>query len=104
MAYRVEITPRAERDLFFLYLDINAVDSKHAREWYLGLREAILGLSRMPLRNPTTSENKRLRHLLYGHKPHVYRIIFRVRQKQRRVEVLHIGHGARRRFQRTDLK
>jgi toxin ParE1/3/4 len=104
MAYQVEITPRAERDLFFLYLDINAAESKHARDWYLGLREAILGLSRMSRRNPRTSGNKRLRHLLYGHKPDVYRVIFRVRQKPRRVEVLHIRHGARRRFQSTDLR
>lgn len=103
MAYLVEITPRAERDLDSLYLDINAIDSERARQWYLGLRGAILGLGEMPNRNPATPENKRLRHLLYGTKPHVYRVIFRVRNKARRVEVLHIRHGARRRFRASDL-
>jgi toxin ParE1/3/4 len=42
-----------------------------------------------------TPENAQLRHLLYGNKPHVYRVIFRVIEKQKRVDVLHIRHGAR---------
>jgi hypothetical protein len=42
-----------------------------------------------------TPENSKLRHLLYGHKPHIYRAIFRVMEKQKLVEVLHIRHGAR---------
>lgn len=32
MAYRVEITPRAERDLAFLYKEIDARNSEHARQ------------------------------------------------------------------------
>jgi hypothetical protein len=40
-------------------------------------------------------ENSKLRHLLYGNKPHIYRAIFRVGEKQKLVEVLHIRHGAR---------
>jgi plasmid stabilization system protein ParE len=103
MAYLVEITPRAERDLDSLYLDINAVDSERARQWYLGFTTAILSLREMPNRNPTTPENKRLRQLLYGSKPHVYRAIFRVRKRERRVEILHVRHGARRRFRASDL-
>jgi plasmid stabilization system protein ParE len=103
MAYLVEITPRAERDLTSLYVDINATDSERARQWYLGFTEAILGLAEMPNRNPITPENKRLRHLLYGRKPHVYRAIFRLRNKARRVEILHIRHGGRRRFKASDL-
>jgi toxin ParE1/3/4 len=42
-----------------------------------------------------TPEKAQLRHLLYGNKPHVYRVIFRVVEKQKRVDVLHIRHGAR---------
>jgi toxin ParE1/3/4 len=103
MAYLVEITPRAERDLTSLYLEINAADSERARQWYLGFTAAILGLAEMPNRNPITPENTRLRHLLYGSKPHVYRAILRVRKRERRVEILHIRHGARKRFRRSDI-
>ena len=42
-----------------------------------------------------TPENDKLRHLLYGNKPHIYRAIFRVVEKQKLIEVLHIRHGAR---------
>jgi toxin ParE1/3/4 len=104
MAYLVSITSRAERDLAALYEKINAADSERARQWYFGLRDAILGLREMPNRNPATPENKRLRHLLYGRKPNVYRVIFRVRQKARCVDILHIRHGARQRFRASDLK
>jgi plasmid stabilization system protein ParE len=103
MAYRVEITPRAERDLTSLYIGINAIDSERACEWYRGLAAAILSLSQMPNRSAVTPENKGLRHLLYGSKPHVYRVIFRVLSKRNIVQVLHVRHGSRQRFSRSDL-
>ena len=93
MAYAVEISLRAERDL--LYAAIDAADSRAARKWYLGLRDAILSLNENPNRCPRTPENPRLRHLLYGHKPYVYRVIYRVEEKHARVTVLHVRHGAR---------
>ena len=96
MAYRVEITARAERDLASLYLYINAQDSDAAQDWYRGLKSAILGLRKLPDRNPITPENKRVRHLLYGSKPNVYRVIYQVRKRERKIVVLHIRHGARR--------
>jgi len=104
MAYLVRITSRAERDLSGLYHDINAADSAAAQHWYKGLKRAILSLGERPARCPTTPENKRLRHLLYGHKPHVYRVIYRVKQRSSQVDVLHIRHGARRRFRASDLE
>lgn len=104
MDYLVKVTPRAEGDLTSLYLQINATDSERARHWYFALTDAILGLREMPNRNSTTRENKRLRHILYGKKPNVYRVIYRVTEKRRLVEVLHIRHGARRRFKQSDLR
>ena len=98
MAYFVNVTPRAERDLGLLYYQINAEESDAALTWYLGLKKAILGLNEHPNRCPVTGEDANLRHLLFGKKPHVYRVIYRVLEKQKRVEVLHIRHGARRRF------
>jgi toxin ParE1/3/4 len=95
MAYLVRITSRAERDFASLYQDINAGESDAALKWYRGLKEAVLSLEEHPDRCPATPEKKQLRHLLYGNKPHIYRVIYRVLEKQKRVEVLHIRHGAR---------
>ncbi len=95
MAYLVSITPRAERDFASLYLKINVEESDAALKWYRGLKEAVLSLEELPNRCPVTPEKAQLRHLLYGSKPHVYRVIFRVIEKQKRVDVLHIRHGAR---------
>ena len=102
MVYRVNIAARAERDLNDLYDHIHAADSERPKEWYFGLRAVILGLREMPGRCSRTRENKDLRQILYGRKPHVYRVIFRIRIKTRFVEVLHIRHGARRNFRATD--
>lgn len=101
--YLVNITSRAERDLADLYEEINAARSEVAWMWYLGLKEDILSLEERPNRCPVTRENHALRHLLYGQKPHIYRVIYRVRERQKRVEVLHIRHGARRNFRAPDL-
>jgi toxin ParE1/3/4 len=104
MAYRVEITARAERDLDVLYGQMRAADSERARQWYFGLITAIYGLREMPGRCPRTAENKKLRHLLYGRKSCAYRVIFRIRVKTRFVEILHIRYGARRKFRASDLE
>jgi toxin ParE1/3/4 len=82
--------PRAERDLASIYDRIQARSSATARAWYMGLRNAIRGLSRIPARCPMTPEDKNLRHLLYGK----YRIIYRIIERQQQVEVLHVRHGA----------
>jgi len=103
VAYLVNITSRAERDLAHLYGEINAEHSDAALKWYRGLKEAILSLEDNPTRCPATPEKKELRHLLYGHKPHVYRVIFRVLEKQKQVDVLHIRHGARRKLKTSHL-
>jgi toxin ParE1/3/4 len=103
MAYLVNITLRAERDLEHLYKEINAAGSDAARKWYEGLKRQVLTLEKLPSRWPVTPEKKTVRHLLYGRKPHVYRVIYRVIEKQKVVEVLHIRHGARDRFRPSDL-
>jgi toxin ParE1/3/4 len=102
MAYIVSITSRAERDLDGLYGEINAEYSETARKWYLELKQAILSLEQQPNRCPLTRKRGTLRQLLYGHKPHVYRVIYRVLEKKKQVEVLHIRHG-RRKLKASDL-
>jgi toxin ParE1/3/4 len=98
MAYRVKITPRAQRDLLGLYHRIGARSSDAALAWYSGLRQAIRSLRDNPRRSPATPENPGLRHLLYGNKPHIYRVIYRVVERQMEVHILHVRHGARQEF------
>jgi plasmid stabilization system protein ParE len=98
MAYLVKIMPRAERDLEEIYESIHAEESGAALRWYAGLERAILTLEAMPHRCPVTPESKRLKHLLYGNKANVYRVIYRILERPKEVEILHIRHGARDRF------
>lgn len=56
-----------------------------------------------PNRCPVTPEYESLRHLLYGHKPHVYRVIYRILEKHKNVEVLHVRLGAIDEFATEDL-
>lgn len=104
MAYVVEVAAREARDLVLLFDAIDAEHSDAALKWYRGLKEAILSLEEQPNRSPETPENPKLRHLLYGHKPHIYRVIYRVTEKSKQVDVLHIRHGARKRFKRSEIK
>jgi len=95
--------PRAPRDLSTLYDGIGAGTSDAALSWYRGLRDAIRTLRNGPRRCPVTPEASDLRHLLYGNKPHIYRVIYRVLEKQKQVDVLHIRHGARQEFKSGEL-
>jgi toxin ParE1/3/4 len=95
MAYHVRLTSRALRDLHRIYQRIEAEVSFQAADWFAGLEEAIYSLEQHPNRAPTIPEDRKLRHLLYGKKPHVYRIIYEVTERARRVDVLHIRHSAR---------
>ncbi len=103
MEYLVYLTARAERDLDDLYDEINAEHSDVALRWYVAFEKAILKLEEYPQRCPLTPENDKLRHLLYGNKRHIYRAIYRVLERQKRVEVLHIRHGARQGFKAPDV-
>jgi toxin ParE1/3/4 len=99
MAYRVEMTDRAARDLAHLYLRIHAEDSPTADRWFNGLERAIRTLERSPQRcalAPEAVKTKRpLRNLLYGRKRHVYRVIYEIDDTGKTVRVLTIRHGAR---------
>jgi len=95
MAYLVKIMPRAERDLEAIYFAVVAEHSNAALRWFTGLQRAVFTLETNPARCPVTPESKNFRHLLYGRKPHVYRIIYRIVDRRKEVEILHIRHTAR---------
>jgi len=96
MEYQVQLTGPALQDLRDIYQYIRVEDSSAAEDWYIGLRETIFTLAQLPLRGSLLEEeDDTLRKILYGNKPHVYRILYKVDAKHRLVTVLHIRHGAR---------
>lgn len=107
MTYRVELTDRAVRDLEILYLEKNAAESQAAARWFNRLEAAVCGLERHPSRCPAAPEARKvkrpLRHLLFGRKPHVYRVIYEIDEPQHTVWVLTIRHGARKKIGRSNL-
>jgi plasmid stabilization system protein ParE len=103
MAYSVSLADRAQRDLVLLYEEIHADSSDAALQWYTGLKEAILSLEHHPNRCPVTPESRKLRHLLHGNPPHVYRVIYRVLERRKQIQVLHIRHGARQKFRPAEI-
>jgi len=95
MAYRVEVTARAVRDLRRIYQSINAGNSGQAATWFNGLETLVFSLEEKPLRGAVVPENANFRQLFYGNMPYVYRIIYAVDDSRGAVRVLHIRHGAR---------
>lgn len=99
MAYRVRFAASAEEDLEHLYLWVVTRAPLHGRVWFKGLENAIYSLQESPHRCPLAPENYQpedgIRHLLYGKKPNVYRVLYLVNEKEKTVHVLHIRHGAR---------
>jgi toxin ParE1/3/4 len=90
MVYRVELTDRALRDLSIIYERIGAESSEQAARWFDRFEKAIFSLEKYPNRSPITPQDPNARHLLYGRKPYVHRIIFQVDDKTSTVHVLHI--------------
>ncbi len=95
MQYLVKLAGRALRDMEAIYNSVEADDSEHAFAWFNGLAKTIYSLERFPGRGTVTPENKNLRHLLFGKKPSIYRIIYSVDERNHMVNVLHIRHAAR---------
>jgi len=99
MTYRVELTGRAASDLDSLYVEKHATDSPAAARWYNSLEEAVYSLERSPNRCTAAPEAEKSRRpllqLVYGKKPHVYRVIYEADEKRQLITVLTIRHGAR---------
>lgn len=103
MAYLVKIMPRAERDLESIFLYIRAETSAPANRWFRKLMAAVEDLSTIPRRHASTPEDRSLHHLLFGNKPHIYRVIFSIDEERKEVSILHVRHGAREAFQPDEI-
>lgn len=101
--YRVELTDRATLDLAAIYDFVEADQVEAAARWFNELEILILSLDHLPERGATTGEDRRLRQLLHGNKPHFYRIIYSIDQQAKNVLVLHIRHRARGAFSPSEI-
>jgi plasmid stabilization system protein ParE len=98
MTFRVKVSSNAESEAEEI---LEWLLSQHAGEtslrWFLRLEEAMQSLAALPGRCPIASESSRfpfeVRQLLYGSKPHLYRILFTIDGET--VNILHIRHGRR---------
>lgn len=96
MPYQVRVERRAERDLAAIAQYIGAGGSQAAAIWLSGLYELVMSLASMPRRGSIVGHHPTRRQLLYGHKPHVYRVIYMVDELAQTIDVLQVRHGARR--------
>jgi plasmid stabilization system protein ParE len=99
MAYRVSLAAPAEADAYAAFERIHEAAPMHAGKWLTGLFKAIFSLDEMPARCPVIPEAEELgypaRHLLYGKRNGVYRIIFHIREEERHARVLRVWHASR---------
>ncbi len=98
MAYRVEVSEPAERDLrdALAYLTERSPDG--AVRWMDAMERGIESLRHLPERWPVAAENDRVdrftvRQLVVGRRRGRYRVLFAV-EKPDRVLVLRVQHGA----------
>ena len=101
MAFRVEPTARAKRDLDAILGRLLTHEAGEAGlRWFRKLEQAIVSLSELPQRCALAPENADfpfdVRQLIYGRKPDQYRVLFTIDEDV--VVVLHIRHGRRERL------
>jgi len=96
MPYLVSTSVQAERDIDDIFSFIKADTSDRAADWFNGLLATIRTLGEMPQRCPAIPEDPEFRHLLYGKKPHIYRVIYGIDEAEKVVTVFSVRHGARR--------
>lgn len=108
MAYKIRLATRAKTDLetAFTYIEERAPEA--AARWYRLVMAEIASLSEMPARCPMAPEAAKLgielRHLLYGQRPGIYRIVFRIVEEVGEVHVLAVRHGARKPLTEEDIQ
>ena len=103
MEYRVRLTPRAADDIGRIYRRITQAAPLAGQKWFNRLVDKVYSLVTFPERcrvvESISRPNRMVRELLFGRKPHVYRIYFDIAEDT--VRVLHIRHAARRESKRN---
>ena len=86
MQYQVIITPSAKADIFEINAWLLENYPEVAEKWLWGISQAVTSLSKFPERCTISPESEAfdivVRQLIYGKKPHIYRILFSVRDEK----------------------
>lgn len=105
MAFAVRLAPRAVGDAERIYRRVVQAAPLAGQRWYNRLIESLHSLAELPERcevvERLTTTNRTVRKLLFGRKPHTYRIYFDIVENT--VWILHIRHGARREAREKEL-
>ena len=105
MVYSVKLMPRAAADAERIYRTVVQQAPISGQEWYNRFIDSLYSLGTFPERCEVVESVSRpastVRKLLYGRKPHTYRVYFDIVELT--VRILHIRHGARREPRRRDL-
>jgi plasmid stabilization system protein ParE len=101
MAFRVSQTARATRDLDAILEWLMAEEAgETGLRWFRKMKDAVASLGSFPERCGIAPESRdfpfEVRHLIFGRKPHLYRVLFTIEDDV--VVVLHIRHGRRRKL------
>jgi plasmid stabilization system protein ParE len=98
MTHKVIILAEAAREAEAAYTYIAEHAPETAVDLYNRLLDAMFSLEMLPNRHPIAPESEFLdreaRQLIYGN----YRILYVVEDRPKVVRILHVRHGARRRF------
>lgn len=86
MNYQVIITPSAKADIFETNTWLLENYPHVAEKWLWGTSQKITSLLNLSERCPRSSESEAfdvvIRHLIYGKKPHTYRILFSIQEEK----------------------
>ena len=97
MVFRIELDPEAVTDAEEIRDWIAELSPDRAARWFEGLLKAIETLKTFPRRCPRAPEREsyggEVRQFLYGKRPSVYRVLFRIQGDE--VRVVAVLHGAR---------
>ena len=107
MAYPVVLADTAKADANRLYDWVVERAPLRGPEWFEELIDCLYSLNELPRRCPlareATEAKREIRCLLFGKRPHVYRILYEVDEARKTVSILHIRHGARQDLNRDEL-
>jgi plasmid stabilization system protein ParE len=98
MVFRVKQTAQADHDLDVILEWLLAEEAgETGLRWFYRLKEALESLGELPRRCSLAPESAQfpfeIRQLIYGRKPHQYRVLFTIEDDS--VVILHIRHGRR---------
>ncbi len=86
MAFEIIITPSAKADIFEINAWLLENYPNIADKWLYGISQSVTSLNKFPERCPISPESiafdEVVRQLIYGRKPHVYRILFSIQNEK----------------------